>query len=93
MNTANHFRALNEQRDAAFPTRESTIQITVTDAGIQQSINEVNQDGTGRPTYQRHQGNVELFIEFIEKQHLEGKFEINGGNNISSLIIPLCFDV
>ena len=92
MQSKAHFSHVAERRDASFPTRDSTIAITVTDETVQQSINQVNQQGTGRTTYQRHQRSAELFIEYIEQQHANGAFQIEGGN-ISNLIVPLDFSV
>ena len=94
MQSKAHFSHVAERRDASFPTRDSTITITitVTHETVQQSINQVNQQGTGRTTYQRHQRSAELFIEYIEQQHGNGAFQIEGGN-ISNLIVPLDFSV
>lgn len=92
MNSSAYFRNRADVNNAAFPTRDNTVAITVTDVAVQQAINEVNQEGTGRETYQRHQRALERFIAYIEVQYAQNKFHIQGGD-LTNLIIPLDLDV
>lgn len=92
MNRAVNYQNRSQILNSSIGTRESTVAVNLTDAQVQNSINETARKGTGTETLQRHNRNVELFIDYIIKSYEDNMFEITDGD-LSSIIEPIDFTV